>query len=1217
MHRAEKRKRYQHACDECRRKKIRCDSETKPDNFCTPCLNLHLHCTHTKSPQRRGPRRGSTNKLSSSNDLNDTINPKPGTGSSTLSIQTLVESILEFSSSTNPNSNPNNTSPTIPIPSSSSSTSRTYLLALATHIRSLESQLEAALARETRLTFALRDLEKLSGSDPVFDSFTPKNRHLQGVNHLDSDGTNALELMESPGMVDDDDNGDDGDGIVDDVFNLGICLRDLGDLEEFQGLKNELGEVSPGLSSDEGRGRKDEELSGFGPGVWMMKDEDWEEEDLSLSGGMDYRSEDGFKRNGWGSHGHGYEGTWMKAKREGDEITNAGNKNKPTQTTKLKSKLQRTTTQYFGESSNLMLALTAMSHHPRYTRRHRQAFGAGTASAHAGRQSFNKSSDEEEETTMEPGLRPAQAFRTSLSEWKHLFFSVRRPRFWDEKDEDTRGCFEFGKSSSASLFPTYTFPSPTHLRSLIITYFTQYNVYLPLLHRPTFERAVFEEELHLRDKTFGALVLVVCAIATCGSGGQGVEEEEDEDDVERRTRQGEREREQEREREGRRKGLGWEWLQQIPIERFVFGQPISLHLMQMLCLYTYHLQGICPHSDTAWVLSGIAIRLAQAAGLHRRKSSSSCRGFKAGSSPGTDAKTNGLNGPGPGSSHTIESELWKRVFWVLIFMDTFISSWFGRPRAISWHDFDIEPLIECDDEYWPGEPATLSTSVLPRAQDGFKSADSSQKAFVQPPGKPSLISFWTCTTRMLRIIAYMQKTIYAVRKSDIRQKHPISAMDYHKQAVTDLDSALNQWLDSVPQHLQWSTTSSSSPSSSSSSSSSQIFFNQSTLLYTLYYWVQIQVHRRFIPRPSTGPVSSSCELYPCLTICTNAARSCLRVVETSCKRNFGGLFATAHFPFSLFNAALILIINLWKGIQNIDSEPVPKVKLRPKADVVDVHKEMADIYKCVDLMRLCEASYPISGRLIDVLNTLIAATNYLPPSPSGPGVIRVSSPSPFVSPTTTMSASGLGLSMDSAPGTKSFPARVDIDIDMEINYQHDPRTQAHFRDSSSSPVYLHHPRPQVPSTVVVPKVAGLASASLPPVDDSLSGFEQSGFEFELRRQFEPRLDHLYQHQRHEFNHQQLLSTPSSLSASFDDCHPGIPLAAAAAEQNTMIVGVGTESSLGMRLYDPYRYHNYDITHEASSQISDVNIPSGTWATDSSTWDSFMASVDQMLYTGPY
>ncbi|THU82323.1 hypothetical protein K435DRAFT_872417 [Dendrothele bispora CBS 962.96] len=47
----------------------------------------------------------------------------------------------------------------------------------------------------------------------------------------------------------------------------------------------------------------------------------------------------------------------------------------------------------------------------------------------------------------------------------------------------------------------------------------------------------------------------------------------------------------------------------------------------------------------------------------------------------------------------------------------------------------------------------------------------------------------------------------------------------------------------------------------------------------------------------------------------------------------------------------------------------------------------------------------------------------------------------------------------------------------------------------------------------------------------------------------------YSYQRHEFNQQQLLSTPSSLSASFDLCHPDIPLTAA--EQNR----AGTESSL--------------------------------------------------------
>jgi hypothetical protein len=44
---------------------------------------------------------------------------------------------------------------------------------------------------------------------------------------------------------------------------------------------------------------------------------------------------------------------------------------------------------------------------------------------------------------------------------------------------------------------TFRFPSNTLLSTLIDLYFTRQNVYLPLLHRPTFERGV-AEGLHLR-----------------------------------------------------------------------------------------------------------------------------------------------------------------------------------------------------------------------------------------------------------------------------------------------------------------------------------------------------------------------------------------------------------------------------------------------------------------------------------------------------------------------------------------------------------------------------------------------------------------------------------------------------------------------------------------------------------------------------------------------
>ena len=51
---------------------------------------------------------------------------------------------------------------------------------------------------------------------------------------------------------------------------------------------------------------------------------------------------------------------------------------------------------------------------------------------------------------------------------------------------------------------------------------------------------------------------------------------------------------------------------------------------------------------------GIGIRSAQEMGLHRRS---------------------------PNSDNTVEDELWKRAFWLLVSIDLFTSAFLGRPRA--------------------------------------------------------------------------------------------------------------------------------------------------------------------------------------------------------------------------------------------------------------------------------------------------------------------------------------------------------------------------------------------------------------------------------------------------------------------------------------------------------------------------------------------------------
>ncbi len=46
---------------------------------------------------------------------------------------------------------------------------------------------------------------------------------------------------------------------------------------------------------------------------------------------------------------------------------------------------------------------------------------------------------------------------------------------------------------------------------LVDAYFEHFNVYLPLLHRPTLEHDI-QRGLHIRDRSFGSVILLVCAM---------------------------------------------------------------------------------------------------------------------------------------------------------------------------------------------------------------------------------------------------------------------------------------------------------------------------------------------------------------------------------------------------------------------------------------------------------------------------------------------------------------------------------------------------------------------------------------------------------------------------------------------------------------------------------------------------------------------------------
>jgi hypothetical protein len=92
---------------------------------------------------------------------------------------------------------------------------------------------------------------------------------------------------------------------------------------------------------------------------------------------------------------------------------------------------------------------------------------------------------------------------------------------------------------------------------LIELYFYHFNIFVPLLHRPTFEKSL-SSLLHLGDYDFGCTVLVVCAIgARYSSDPRVLGPEVQEHDV------------------------GWQWFEQVRPIRPQIGGVASVYELQL------------------------------------------------------------------------------------------------------------------------------------------------------------------------------------------------------------------------------------------------------------------------------------------------------------------------------------------------------------------------------------------------------------------------------------------------------------------------------------------------------------------------------------------------------------------------------------------------------------------------------------------------------------
>ena len=171
--------------------------------------------------------------------------------------------------------------------------------------------------------------------------------------------------------------------------------------------------------------------------------------------------------------------------------------------------------------------------------------------------------------------------------------------------------------------------------------------------------------------------------------------------------------------------------------------------------------------------------------------------------------------------------------------------------------FDADLPAECDDEYI------------------VESADGSI-LFMQPADKPSKMMYLTCLGRLQDILSVALRALYSTTKSRIQMG--FTGEKWRQGVVSELDSALNKWLDTIPQHCELRVSSrrylqdtETFPCrtvrwSEAQQQTNWTSFIQSLLLHISYNVVQIQIHRPLISSSNVQESSASSAM------CVSAAR---------------------------------------------------------------------------------------------------------------------------------------------------------------------------------------------------------------------------------------------------------------------------------------------------------------------------------------------------------
>ncbi|KAI0312023.1 fungal-specific transcription factor domain-containing protein [Amylostereum chailletii] len=337
---------------------------------------------------------------------------------------------------------------------------------------------------------------------------------------------------------------------------------------------------------------------------------------------------------------------------------------------------------------------------------------------------------------------------------------------------------------------------------------------------------------------------------------------------------------------------GWKWYRQVRFETNPLFMLPTLHHIQAYALASIFLWASSA-SQAGWAMAGLGIRRALEVGAHRTKMYKNVPRF--------------------------EEELWKRAFWSLWMDDRMHATWSGRPCALQEDDFDLKFPVECDDEYW----------VHPDPSQGFK----------QPSYRPSRVSCFLWQLKLCHIMGFAIRTLYSNSRAKIM--FGLVGPKWKEHILSELDTALEKWIDTVPEHIRWDPR-----------RENKTFLVQSAYLHGMYCETKILAHRPFLPLSNTA---TPYQLHS-LSVCTEAARSCADVYAELHKRMPG-----QAFPFSqldAFSSAIILLLNLSHA--------------RRTGDFIDVKKETERVQTCVHSLRIASKRWNPADRFLSLLEKLAA-----------------------------------------------------------------------------------------------------------------------------------------------------------------------------------------------------------------------------------------------------